>query len=294
MSTTDSTWGDTGFGVGDDGFMPNPPKPDPESSHEAQIDTPATDAPVLETDSSIHRDLEGSADRVRIEPVSALPPIAPLPPTPRTRRPLLWIGIAALLALLVAVIGVEWYISSHPSVEEQAFRAPEEPLPEAQRVDAAMQPTQEDVAAVDTAPAAPAAPVEATTNSTSTIGATVDTRPATKDRSETSTSTVAPTKPAELESTSPVAKEPTTRTSTASAKGPAWVVQVFASPSRDDAEEWLQQLREQRVPDGYIVEQKVKGQPWYRVRFGQYATRDEAEQAAMNRGFRQPWIARVR
>ena len=154
-----------------------------------------------------------------------------------------------------------------------------------------MQPTQEDVAAVDTATAAA---VEATTNSTSTIGATVDTRPATKDRSEKSTSTVAPTKPAELESTSPVAKEPTTRTSTASAKGPAWVVQVFASPSRDDAEEWLQQLREQRVPDGYIVEQKVKGQPWYRVRFGQYATRDEAEQAAMNRGFRQPWIARVR
>ena len=292
MSTTDSTWGDTGFGVGDDGFMPNPPKPDPESSHEAQIDTPATDAPEHETDSSVHRDLEGAADRVRIEPVSALPPIAPLPPTPRTRRPLLWIGIAALLALLIAVIGVEWYISSHPSVEEQAFRAPEEPpLPEVQRVDAAMQPTQEDVAAVDTATAAA---VEATTNSTSTIGATVDTRPATKDRLEKSTSTVAPTKPAAFESTSPVAKEPTTRTSTASAKGPAWVVQVFASPSRDDAEEWLQQLREQRVPDGYIVEQKVKGQPWYRVRFGQYATRDEAEQAAMNRGFRQPWIARVR
>lgn len=291
MSTTDSTWGDTGFGVGDDGFMPNPPTPDPESSHEAQIDTPATDAPELETDSSVHRDLEGSADRVRIEPVSALPPIAPLPPTPRTRRPLLWIGIAALLALLIAVIGVEWYISSHPSIEEQAFRAPEDPLPEGQRVDAAMQLTQEDIAAVDTATAAA---VEATTSSTSTIGATVDTRPATMDRSETSTSTVAPTKPAAFESTSPVAKEPTTRTSTASAKGPAWVVQVFASPSRDDAEEWLQQLREQRVPDGYIVEQKVKGQPWYRVRFGQYATRDEAEQAAMNRGFRQPWIARVR
>ena len=291
MSTTDSTWGDTGFGVGDDGFMPNPPTPDPESSHEAQIDTPATDVPELETDSSVHRDLEESADRVRIEPVSALPPIAPLPPTPRTRRPLLWIGIAALLALLIAVIGVEWYISSHPSIEEQAFRAPEEPLPEGQRVDAAMQPTQEDIAAVDTATAAA---VEATTSSATTIDATVETRPVTKDRSETSTPTVAPTKPAAFESTSPVAKEPTTRASTASAKGPAWVVQVFASPSRDDAEEWLQQLREQRVPDGYIVEQKVKGQPWYRVRFGQYATRDEAEQAAMNRGFRQPWIARVR
>jgi len=290
MSTTDSTWGDTGFGVGDDGFMPNPPKLDPESLHEAQIDTPTTDAPELEADSSVHHDLEGAADRVRIEPVSALPPIAPLPPTPRARRPLLWIGIAALLALLVAVIGVEWYISSHPSIEEQAFRAPEEPLPETQHVDAAMPPAQEDV----TGDTATETAIVAATRSTSTISASVDTRPATKERSQTSTATIAPTKPGAFESTSPAAKEPTTRASTASAKGPAWVVQVFASPSRDDAEEWLQQLREQRVPDGYIVEQKVKGQPWYRVRFGQYATRDEAEQAAMNRGFRQPWIARVR
>ncbi len=274
MSTTDSTWGDTGFGVGDDGFMPITPKPDPESSHEDQIHTPTSEAP----------------DRIRIEPVSALPPIAPLPPTPRTRRPLLWIGIAALLAFVMAGIGVEWYLRSHPSIEEQAFRAPEEPLPEAQGFDAAMQPTHDDVA-VDTITQAA---VVATTNSSGSIGATVESRPATKDRSETSTSTVTPTKLEAVEPITPVAKEPTTRTQTASAKGPAWVVQVFASPSRDDSEEWLQQLREQRVPDGYIVEQKVKGEPWYRVRFGQYSTRIEAEQAAMNLGFRQPWIARVR
>ncbi|MEN9795441.1 MAG: hypothetical protein RLZZ150_418, partial [Bacteroidota bacterium] len=51
---------------------------------------------------------------------------------------------------------------------------------------------------------------------------------------------------------------------------------------------------EQRITDGYIVEQKVKGQSWYRVRFGQFATRAEAEEAAKNRGYAQPWVARVR
>lgn len=73
-----------------------------------------------------------------------------------------------------------------------------------------------------------------------------------------------------------------------------WVVQVFSSPSRDDADEWLQTLREKRVQDGYIVEQQLRGQPWYRVRFGQFSTKEAAEAAAVNLGFRQPWIARIR
>lgn len=288
MSTTDSTWGDTGFGVGDDGFMQVPPKSDTHSSHQEHTDTPTSPGHDDASDAGAMPDAEGPTERLRIEPVSALPPIAPLPPTTRSRRPLLWIGIAALLALVVAVIGVDWYLSSHPSVEEQAFRASEAAPQDVQSGDAEMQSAQESMP-VDTLSETALGAVSATTVTTRNVAA-----PAPEQRSEKPTSTVAPTKPVAAEPTTPVAKEPVTRTTTASAKGPAWVVQVFASPSRDDAEEWLQQLREQRVPDGYIVEQKVKGQSWYRVRFGQYATRDEAEQAAMNRGFRQPWIARVR
>jgi septal ring-binding cell division protein DamX len=75
---------------------------------------------------------------------------------------------------------------------------------------------------------------------------------------------------------------------------PLYVVQVFSSPSRDDADEWLQSLREKKVPNGYIVEQPIKGRPWYRVRFGEYTTRQDAEAAALRYGITQPWIARVR
>lgn len=73
-----------------------------------------------------------------------------------------------------------------------------------------------------------------------------------------------------------------------------WVVQVFSSPSRDDAAEWLQTLQRKSVADGYIIEHDVRGTTWYRVRFGQFATREEAESAAIEAGVQQPWIARVR
>lgn len=75
---------------------------------------------------------------------------------------------------------------------------------------------------------------------------------------------------------------------------PMYVVQVFSSPSRDDADEWVQILRTKNVGDVYVAEQPIKGQMWYRVRFGQFARREDAEFAAMKIGVSQPWIARIR
>ncbi|MBU3741757.1 MAG: hypothetical protein FGM24_05665 [Candidatus Kapabacteria bacterium] len=75
---------------------------------------------------------------------------------------------------------------------------------------------------------------------------------------------------------------------------PVYVVQVFASPDRQDAEEWLQLLRSRRVQDAMITEQRVKGETWYRVRFGQFNKRQDAEHAALKVGVAQPWIARVK
>lgn len=88
----------------------------------------------------------------------------------------------------------------------------------------------------------------------------------------------------------PAPKEPKQTTS----QNAEWVVQVFSSPSRDDAAEWLQSLQRRSISDGYIVEHDVRGTTWYRVRFGQFATREEAETAAMEAGVQQPWIARIR
>ena len=73
-----------------------------------------------------------------------------------------------------------------------------------------------------------------------------------------------------------------------------WVIQVHSSPSVDDADEWLQQLQSRNVGDGRIEPVTQQGKVWYRVRFGRYATREEAEQAALQLGYRNAWIDRVR
>ena len=87
----------------------------------------------------------------------------------------------------------------------------------------------------------------------------------------------------------------TTMAITPAPKGdPVYVVQVFSSPARDDAEEWLQVLRSRNIRDAFISEQRIKGDTWYRVRFGQFAKRQDAENAALKIGVNQPWIARVK
>lgn len=93
------------------------------------------------------------------------------------------------------------------------------------------------------------------------------------------------------------AQESTTQMTTRPApttNEPMYVVQVFSSPSRDDADEWVQILRNKNITDVYVAEQPIKGQMWYRVRFGQYARREDAEFAAVKVGVAQPWIARIR
>ena len=75
---------------------------------------------------------------------------------------------------------------------------------------------------------------------------------------------------------------------------PVYVVQVFASPDRQDAEEWLRILRARQVQDATITEQRIKGETWYRVRFGQFGKRQDAEHAALKVGVAQPWIARLK
>jgi hypothetical protein len=73
-----------------------------------------------------------------------------------------------------------------------------------------------------------------------------------------------------------------------------YTVQVYATPSRKDAEEWLAKLRELDVENAVITEQKIRDVTWYRVRFGNYTTRAEARSAAAKYGFAQTWIDRVK
>lgn len=73
-----------------------------------------------------------------------------------------------------------------------------------------------------------------------------------------------------------------------------YTVQIYSSPSLEDAEAWLKQLASKSIQGGYISPQKVRDQTWYRVRFGYFSNREEARSAASKYGFSQSWIDRIK
>lgn len=76
--------------------------------------------------------------------------------------------------------------------------------------------------------------------------------------------------------------------------GQTYVVQVYSSPSKEDAESWLKKLEAKNVINVFISTQKIRDIEWYRVRFGSFNSEDEARRAAQQLGFAQSWIDRVR
>ena len=58
--------------------------------------------------------------------------------------------------------------------------------------------------------------------------------------------------------------------------GQAWYVQVNALPDENSAKVWVDRLRDKGYK-AYLTEARVKGKVWYRVRVGQYSSREEAE-----------------
>ena len=97
------------------------------------------------------------------------------------------------------------------------------------------------------------------------------------------------TKKAIAEKPAKMRKEPVSVTQT-----PVYTVEVYSSPSRDDAEEWLQKLQKKKVQGVFIKQQKIRDVVWYKVRFGNYSSPDEARREAQKHGFSQTWIDRVK
>ncbi len=73
-----------------------------------------------------------------------------------------------------------------------------------------------------------------------------------------------------------------------------YIVQIYSSQSKEDAQLWLNKLTARNINDAFISEQKMRDKIWYRVRFGNFQTREEARQAALRLGFSQTWIDRVK
>jgi hypothetical protein len=55
-----------------------------------------------------------------------------------------------------------------------------------------------------------------------------------------------------------------------------WSVQVSAAPAKDIADSLAQQLKTNGY-DGYVLQAEVKGQTYFRVRVGHFASQEEAE-----------------
>lgn len=283
MSANGPSWDDTEFSDGSSsGGFKSPDASQPEAGGRRRIHTEPSIAPLSE---------QGTGHR-----------------TDRRRSPTLMIGAMALalIVLIVAIGGSLIYFQSKPSIEDIAFRPidtytssstpssanstrGDTTSPAVAPPDSILT-TDHVVASAEHQPAA----VSALYGETPPAEKVPDPAPrATPKPTPTPTPVTKPdTKPAPAPASKPTrVQAPTTTTSDAAA---VYVVQVFSSPSRQDADEWLKRLEQQQVNDAYLTEQELKGETWYRVRFGRFSSRVEAEAEALRRGFRQPWIARVR
>jgi hypothetical protein len=73
-----------------------------------------------------------------------------------------------------------------------------------------------------------------------------------------------------------------------------FAIQVYATPSQEDAEEWIERLRRRGLLNPMMSSQVVRGQVLYRVRFGLYNSLREAEREADRFGFAGAWVVRLR
>lgn len=72
-----------------------------------------------------------------------------------------------------------------------------------------------------------------------------------------------------------------------------WSVQVSAAPAKDIAGSLVERFKANGY-DAYVIQAKVKGQTYYRVRVGRFATREEAESVrrslALEEGYRDAYL----
>jgi hypothetical protein len=73
-----------------------------------------------------------------------------------------------------------------------------------------------------------------------------------------------------------------------------YTVQVYATPSKEDAEDWVKKLQNKNIKNVYISTHKKRENQWYRVRFGSFATLEDAKLAALKNGLTHSWIDRVK
>ncbi len=75
---------------------------------------------------------------------------------------------------------------------------------------------------------------------------------------------------------------------------PSFAVQIYATPSMEDAEDWVKKLKQKSAKNVRIDSQMIRDVKWFRVRFGDFENKEDAKSAALKLGFAQSWIDRVK
>lgn len=88
-------------------------------------------------------------------------------------------------------------------------------------------------------------------------------------------------------------KKDNIKTAKPSDKTELYTVEVYSSPSKEDADDWVNRLKKKSLAPT-IKTQKIRDVVWYKVRFGNYTSRETAKQAARESGFAQAWIDRIK
>lgn len=247
--------------------------------------------------------------RVIVPPPGATPPRAtpPVQPSPR-RNTAFRIALISVLGLVVVLGGiVVWrtFFDLAPNQSSQAVPTEQDTQETPTRVDTGVV-VRNEIAAVSesgnertvTQPSAPKTDVSSNQRRSSVVDNDQPSASAPMPRSQTSreipesVKEVPPSPPSGAVQTDHVAER--AMPITPAPKGdPIYVVQVCATPDLDDAHEWVKILRNRRIDDASITEYRRRSTTWYRVRFGSFANRQDAERAAMKVGVTQPWIARL-
>jgi len=76
--------------------------------------------------------------------------------------------------------------------------------------------------------------------------------------------------------------------------GEEYSVQVLSSISKEEADKTLKTLKSKGISSASISKKSLNGKTWYRVRFGSFEDRKQAQNAAKKAGYSNSWVDRVK
>jgi septal ring-binding cell division protein DamX len=92
----------------------------------------------------------------------------------------------------------------------------------------------------------------------------------------------------------PVKKKLEPKKEVKNTSGEEYSVQVLSSISKQEADKALKNLQSKGISSASISKKSLNGKTWYRVRFGSFEDRKQAQGAAKKAGYSNSWVDRVK